>query len=141
MRICTLPAALIAVGATAFQTQSVTLRTALAMVSDDSDVLERLLNGGHSVVAARLAGAFRNIGREQIANSIVETMRAAGYVINEHDPFVGSPQKPVSLQARSVPVNRLSVHDLAKYARAGARSFSSATQGSYGQGKLPGTRR
>jgi hypothetical protein len=47
----------------------------------------RLLEGGHSTIAGRLAGAFRNIGRERIADDIIDTMRAAGYGIRENDPF------------------------------------------------------
>ncbi|GAB6044364.1 Fic family protein [Endothiovibrio diazotrophicus] len=38
-------------------------------------------------MAGRLAGAFRNIGRERIADDIVETMKAAGYAVRESDPF------------------------------------------------------
>ncbi|AYN19562.1 Fic family protein [Alcaligenes aquatilis] len=107
MRIYTLPAALVAVSATAFQAQPVTLRTALAMVRDASDVLGRLLDAGQSVVAGRLAGAFRSIGNEQIANDIVEAMRAAGYVIREINPFTDSASPLVNLQASSPYVNRL----------------------------------
>ena len=33
------------------------------------------------------AGAFRNIGRDRIADDIVKTMRAAGFDIRESDPF------------------------------------------------------
>lgn len=57
------------------------------MIPDASDVLGRLLEGGHSKVAGRLAGAFRNIGRAQLADQILETMRAAGYTVQESDPF------------------------------------------------------
>ncbi len=34
----------------------------MATISDASDVLSALLKGGHSTVAGRLAGAFRNAG-------------------------------------------------------------------------------
>jgi Fic family protein len=34
-----------------------------------------------------LAGAFRNIGRNKIADEIVQAMRAAGYDVRESDPF------------------------------------------------------
>ncbi len=77
------------------------------MVRDASDVLGRLLDGGHSVIAGRLAAAFRSIGSEQIANDIVGAMRAAGYVINEANPFTDSQQTPISLQETSPYVNRL----------------------------------
>jgi fido (protein-threonine AMPylation protein) len=50
-------------------------------------VLAQLLDEGRSVVAGRLAGAFRRIGRGGIADEIVSTMKSAGYVIRENDPF------------------------------------------------------
>ncbi|MEA3105558.1 MAG: hypothetical protein QOI88_163 [Gammaproteobacteria bacterium] len=87
LRILKLPAALIGCSPTHFANHSIQMRSALAMVSDASEVLGRLLDGGHSTIAARLAGAFRNIGREQMAGSIVATMRSAGYTITETDPF------------------------------------------------------
>jgi hypothetical protein len=62
-------------------------RTALALFTDPSEILAHLLDGGHSVVAGRLAGAFRNIGRDRIADEIVRTMIAAGYKVREQDPF------------------------------------------------------
>jgi len=59
------------------------------MIAEPSDLLARLLEGGHTVVAGRLAGAFRNIGRGRIAARIIETMRTAGYAATESDPFGG----------------------------------------------------
>jgi hypothetical protein len=57
------------------------------MFSDASEILARLLEGGHSTIAGRLAGAFRNIGRERIADDIVRSMQAADYTVREIDPF------------------------------------------------------
>jgi hypothetical protein len=54
---------------------------------DASDVLTILLSGGHTMVAGRLAGGFRNIGRNKIADEIVKAMRSAGYDVRESDPF------------------------------------------------------
>jgi hypothetical protein len=104
-----LPAGLIATSPLHFSAQPIVMRAALAAITDASDVLGRLLEGGHSTIAGRLAGAFRNIGRDGIANSIVETMRAAGYTVNETDPFKGIP--PVALGARETSpyVNRVTM--------------------------------
>src|SRR5882762_659674 len=87
LRLFSLPAALVAAGPGLFTRNVTEARTALAMVRDASDVLTILLSGGHSVVAGRLAGAFRNIGRNKIADEIIEAMRAAGYDVRENDPF------------------------------------------------------
>lgn len=87
LRLFSLPAALVATGPGFFKQKATDARTALAMVRDASDVLAVLLKGGHSTVAGRLAGAFRNIGREKIANEILKAMRSAGYDVRENDPF------------------------------------------------------
>ena len=87
LRLYSLPAALVACSPSYFRQQPTDLRAALSMVRDASDVLSRLLEGGHSTVAGRLAGAFRNIGRTRIADDILDTMRAAGYTVREADPF------------------------------------------------------
>jgi hypothetical protein len=87
LRLFALPAALINASPGFFAQHPTDARTALAMVADASGVVRRLLEGGHSAVAGRLAAAFRNIGRERIADDIGNAMRAAGYEIREHDPF------------------------------------------------------
>jgi len=63
------------------------MRTALSMVTDASEVLSVLLNGSHSVIAGRLIGAFRNVGRDLIANNIIKGMQAADLKVQEVDPF------------------------------------------------------
>lgn len=87
LRIMTLPAALIACGPGQFAARPSQTRAALAMLPDASDVLSRLLEGGHSKIAGRLTAAFRNIGRDRVADRIIETMRSAGYTVQETDPF------------------------------------------------------
>ena len=87
LRLFSLPAALIACAPASYRQNPTDLRAALAMVGDASDLLERLLEGGHSTIAGRLAGAFRNIGRDSLADDIVNTMKAAGYDVRKNDPF------------------------------------------------------
>jgi hypothetical protein len=87
LRLFSLPAALIASSPALFEHNPTDARAALAAIRDASEVLDRLLEGGHSKIAGRLAGAFRNIGRDRIADDIVSAMRAAGYTVREQDPF------------------------------------------------------
>lgn len=87
LRLFSLPAALIASSPAVFEHNPTDARAVLATIRDASEVLTRLLEGGHSKIAGRLAGAFRNIGRERIADDIVSAMRAAGYDVREQDPF------------------------------------------------------
>lgn len=87
IQLMTLPAALVSCVPGYYSNNPVETRAALSMISDASEVLPKLLEGGHSTIAGRLAGAFRNIGRSAIADNIIETMKAAGYSIAENDPF------------------------------------------------------
>lgn len=87
LRLYTPEAGLIAVSPQFFINQPTAARTVLATQQDASAVLARLLEGGHSVIAGRIAGAFRNIGRDREADAILSAMRAAGYDVREKDPF------------------------------------------------------
>jgi Fic/DOC family len=107
LRMMTLPAALVDSGPGQFIARPTEMRAALAMVRDPSDVLRRLLDGGHSKIAGRLAGAFRNIGRNQMAGLIVETLRSAGFTIQETDPFEDEAPIAFSPRETSPHVNRL----------------------------------
>jgi hypothetical protein len=91
LHIFNLPAALIACAPGQFTDHPDELRAALAMVEEPSDVLRRLLDGGRTVVAGRLAGGFRNIGRNETADQILRAMRAAGHQVTESDPFNEKP--------------------------------------------------
>ncbi len=87
------PAAALVHASPAVFTQSPTdSRTVLAEFADASEALVHLLEGGRSTVAGRIAGAFRNIGRDRIADDIAHGMKAAGYAIRESDPFDTTPQ-------------------------------------------------
>lgn len=107
MRLFSLPSALVACSPQFFIQHPTDARAALAIIRDASEVLDQLLEGGHSKIAGRLAGAFRNIGRDRIAEDIVKTMRAADYDVRENDPF--KMKSPVILPSRerSPYVNRI----------------------------------
>ncbi len=107
LRVMSLPAALVSCSPGHFSAHPIEMRAALAMVSSASDILHRLLSGGHSKIAGRLAGAFRNIGNGNIADNIIATMKSAGYTVNENDPFTD--KSAIIFTAREVSpyVNRL----------------------------------
>ncbi len=102
-----LPCALVACSPRFFTQNPTDTRAALSMVRDASEVLAQLLEGGHSTIAGRLAGAFRNIGRDRIADAILQTMHAAGYDVRENDPFETAPPAILSDRERSPYVNRI----------------------------------
>jgi hypothetical protein len=77
----------------------------LASVRDASELLRRLLDGGHTIVAGRLAGALRHIGRADAADEIVTTMKAAGYNVRASDPFADI--APVAAAPAAAPIASL----------------------------------
>jgi fido (protein-threonine AMPylation protein) len=83
------------------------VRAALATINDPSRVLAKLLDGGHSTIAGRLAGAFRNNGRDDLADEIVKTMSAAGYDVRESDPFEDRPAVALAARETSPYVGRI----------------------------------
>jgi hypothetical protein len=107
MRVFSLPSALVACGAVTYRQNPTDMRTALSMVRDASELLSLLLDGGHSTIAGRLAGALRNIGRDRMADDIVKTMRAAGYDVRESDPFGAPAPFAISVREISPYVNRM----------------------------------
>lgn len=110
IRIMSLAAALISCASAYYSNNAVEARVALSMISDASEILHKLLEGGHSTVAGRLAGAFRNIGKNVIADNIIEAMRAAGYNLTENDPFKEKPAIIFSERELSPYVNRIRMH-------------------------------
>lgn len=107
IRMFTLPSALIYCTPSVFTNKPTDVRTGLAMIGDASEILEVLLEGGHSTIAGRLAGAFRNIGRNKIADDIIKTMRLTGYDIRETDPFETGTPIALLEKEKSPYVNRI----------------------------------
>ncbi|OOG76865.1 cell filamentation protein Fic [Algoriphagus sp. A40] len=107
LRLFSLESALIYSPEVFFRNNPVDVRAALATFRDGTELLRKLLDGGHSVVAGRLAGAFRNIGRDAIAADILAGMRSVGYTVTEQDPFAAP--STLLLPSRQVlpQVNRL----------------------------------
>jgi hypothetical protein len=95
LRMFSPAAALVRVSETFFARNTIETRVVLASLRDVSDVLRRLLEGGHSVVAGRLAGAFRRSGRPELADEILTTMKSTGYNVRETDPFAQQALAPL----------------------------------------------
>jgi len=107
LRIYAPEAALIECSPQYFSSHATDVRTALATIRDASGLLAKLLEGGHSTIAGRLAGAFRNSGRDRIADEIVKTLSAAGYTVRETDPFDDRPALALHTRETSPYVNRI----------------------------------
>ncbi|MDE0622996.1 MAG: Fic family protein [Bryobacterales bacterium] len=92
LRLYSQAAALVRVSGSFISRNPVETRVVLANVADVGEISRLLLLGGHSVVAGRLAGAFRRVGRDDDADEMLSVMRAAGYDVREKDPF--TPEQP-----------------------------------------------
>jgi len=109
IRMLSLPAALIQIAPNTFTQNPTDARTALSVIKDASQILNLLLEGGQSIVAGRLAGAFRNINNSRIANDIISTMEKAGYKVRESDPFENKIVVPLFNRDQSPYGNRIRV--------------------------------
>lgn len=87
IRMYSLAASLIYCSPNTYTHNPIDVRSVLGTIKDASEILGILLAEGHTTYAGRLAGAFRNIGRNAIADDIVDTMRTAGFEVREEDPF------------------------------------------------------
>lgn len=99
LRLYSQAAAVVRVSERFISRNPVETRVVLANIADVGDILRLLLRGGHSVVAGRLAGAFRKVGRDGYADEVVNAMRAAGYEVREKDPFTAD--QPITTLAAS----------------------------------------
>jgi hypothetical protein len=70
-----------------FARHPVEAQLVLGRIREPSGVVSRLLQGGHAIVAGRLAGSLRRLGREGVANEIIAAMKAADHDVREADPF------------------------------------------------------
>ncbi|MGF7082140.1 Fic family protein [Mucilaginibacter sp. UYCu711] len=107
IRKYTLSGALIYASANTYARNPIDARTAASMIRDASELLPVLLENGHTSIAGRLAGAFRNIGRDRIADNILGAMRSADFSVRESDPFEEKIEIKLSARERSPYANRL----------------------------------
>ncbi|MCY4561662.1 MAG: Fic family protein [Flavobacteriaceae bacterium] len=107
IRIVNLPSSIIYSTPSIFSRHPIESRTALIMIKDASELLSILLDGGHSTIAGRLVGAYRNIGQDNIADNILKTMKAADYDVRETDPFETPTPIKLDFRERSPYVNRI----------------------------------
>ncbi|MEA1784690.1 Fic family protein [Arenibacter sp. GZD96] len=107
MRIVSLASSIVHSTPSIFTKQAIDSRTALMMIQDASELLPILLEGGHSTIAGRLVGAYRNLGQDKIADAILKTMTAAGYDVRETDPFTAPSTIKFDPRERSPYVNRI----------------------------------
>lgn len=90
LQLMTLPEAICRSSKTSFEQNPVEAVVALSLIQDASQLLHILLKRGQSTTAGYLIGAYQNIGREYIANGILDAMIAANHKIKVENPFLRS---------------------------------------------------
>ncbi|MEO6775065.1 MAG: Fic family protein [Kofleriaceae bacterium] len=100
LRVYGVAAALTRVPEDFFARNPIETQVVATTVRQPSQLLVRLLEGGHATIAGRLAGLFRRLGQPAIADEIVATMKAADHDVREADPLdadcVTSPPAPAT---------------------------------------------
>jgi Fic/DOC family protein len=87
LRIFRVEAALTRVPESFFSQHRVETQVVLGSIREPSELIARLLEGGHAIIAGRLAGALRRLGQAAIADEIVAAMKAADHDVRETDPL------------------------------------------------------
>lgn len=85
LQIMPLPRALCKSSPALFSREPIKAEIALRMVNP-ADIIRVLLEGGHTHIAGRMAGAYRFLG-DAAAGNIVSTLTRLGYRIKEENPF------------------------------------------------------
>ncbi len=107
VRMYNLPSALVYCSPAFYTRNTIDARVALSLIRDVSEVLSVLLEHGHSTLAGRLAGAFRNMRRDNFADQIIDTFKQANYDVRETDPFADKPELNLSFRERGPYANRI----------------------------------
>lgn len=87
IRLYPLPLALLMASPDYYRRYALEARVCLSMLKDASEIIGPAIDGGNSTRAGRIAGALRAIGRDEMADSIISTMRQVGYSVQEENPF------------------------------------------------------
>ncbi len=87
LRVFGIAAALVRVPQSFFAQYPVETQVVAGSIRDASELLVRLLEGGHATIAGRLAGLFRRLGKPAIADELVATVKAADHDVREADPL------------------------------------------------------
>ena len=107
IRMHSMASAMVKVSENTFIKNPTDVRTVLSLFQEPSALLALLLKEGRTVVAGRLAGAFRNINRNDLADEILVTMRKAGNTVKEYDPFTNKTAITFSYRNVSPYANRV----------------------------------
>ena len=87
VRLFPIEYALLMAGPDYFRRNATEARTCLASLKDVSSLAAAAIDGGHTTRAGRVAGALRSIGRVEMADNLLHTLRQVGFNVTEVNPF------------------------------------------------------
>ena len=93
VRALTLESALVMVSPQFWISDPTTMEVALGQLKDSDGILKVLANGGHSVIAGRISGALKAVGRSTLAKEIMEFMTSLGYKVPISNLFQEIPRQ------------------------------------------------
>lgn len=70
-----------------FTKRTINARTCLLMLSSADEILQEVIDEGNSSRASRIVGALRNVGRDEMAQKILDYMTRTGHIMRPEDPF------------------------------------------------------
>jgi hypothetical protein len=103
LRLFSPATSLIGVAESFFARNPVETQVVLGSITDISELLRPLLNGGHTAKAGYIAGALRETGRPKQADEVVSVMKSAGYDVRDKNPFEAG-RAFVQTQAVAAPI-------------------------------------
>jgi len=106
LRLYSLEAALINVLPEYYKRNPIEVKTCLSMIRSIDKLLSIALDNGNSTKIGKVAGGLRAIGRGNLADEIVSTMKSVGYDTREVNPFDGNDQ-PMAVQYYSPYASRI----------------------------------
>jgi len=106
LQVMSLPEAICRSPKNYFAQNPVEAIVALSEIQDASQLLYYLLKRGQSTTAGYLIGAYRHIGREDLAQKILNALTAAGHKITIENPLL-RPPTPMLLRSQSPYADRL----------------------------------
>ncbi len=87
LRLYPLPVALLMASPDYFRRNPMEARICLSAVRDVAPIVAAAIDGGYSAKAGRLAGAFRSVGKADMADTLLSMMQKVGYEVREENPF------------------------------------------------------
>lgn len=91
LRIYSLAEALTFCSPAYFVKSAVNARTCLLMVKSADEILKEVADEGNSSRASRLVGALKNVGKNEMAETIKDFMTRLGHHLRLEDPFADKP--------------------------------------------------